>query len=138
MSESESSDGRAKPTFISGMAKRATRGNKLDKLLKGEKLVVDEFWKQNEYFGSRLGWQDVDDLDDDSEDYDFEKELGGKKDEDLDSFDEDFGDESGEEEEGDEEHQEDWEKRAEEAKKAVIRKGGKTKLHKKKGVDQYY
>ena len=79
---------------------------------------------------------EIDELSDDSEEYDFEKELGNKDEDNLDSFDEDFGrssDEEGEEEEDSIEEGE-WDKRAEEAKRFVIKKGGKSKLHKKKGV----
>lgn len=109
---------------------RSTRGNKLAALLKDSKPLVDDFWKQTDYFAN-LG-----DLEEDSEDFDFEGELGGKKEEDLDSFDDDFGEE---EEDGDEETNDDgdivdWELMAEDAKRAVLKKGLKGKIHKKKGV----
>ena len=42
-------------TFISGMSKRKTRGNKIEKVLKNDRsLKKDKFWVENEYFGSNL------------------------------------------------------------------------------------
>ena len=74
-------------------------------------------------------------MEDDSEEYDFQQALGGKKEADLDSFDDDFGEEDGEEEDS-EEGEQDWDKIAEESKRAVFKRSGKNKLHKKKGVCQ--
>lgn len=74
-----------KPSFISEMKMRTKRGTKVDKLLKNESVGYDAFWEENKYFGK------VDDLSDDSEEYDFEKELNNKGGKDGDSFDSDFG-----------------------------------------------
>lgn len=74
-----------KPSFISEMRMRTKRGTKVDRLLKNENIGYDAFWEENKYFGK------VDDLSDDSEEYDFEKELQNKNEKELDSFDSDFG-----------------------------------------------
>lgn len=137
--EDESEDLPQGPSFVSQIKLRTNRGNKVDKLLKNEKLAHDSFWVENDYFGSKLGWfQEVDELSDDSEEYDFERELGGKNESELDSFDEDFGEysnEAGEEEENEGSiDNEDWHKIADESKAKVLFKKGKSKLHKKKGV----
>lgn len=74
-----------KPSFISEMRMRTKRGTKVDRLMKNENVGYDAFWEENKYFGK------VDDLSDDSEEYDFEKELQNKNEKELDSFDSDFG-----------------------------------------------
>jgi hypothetical protein len=81
----EQEDVQNKPTFVSEMMMRAKRGTKVDKLLRNESVGYDAFWEENKYFGK------VDDLSDDSEEYDFEKELQNKGGKDGDSFDSDFG-----------------------------------------------
>lgn len=51
----ESSEGEDQgPTFVSQIRMRSNRGNKVAKLMKNEKMAHDNFWVENDYFGSKL------------------------------------------------------------------------------------
>lgn len=42
------------PSFVSQIRMRSNRGNKVEKLLKNEKMAHDTFWVENDYFGSMM------------------------------------------------------------------------------------
>lgn len=42
------------PSFVSQIRMRSNRGNKVEKLLKNEKMAHDTFWVENDYFGSMI------------------------------------------------------------------------------------
>ena len=118
---------------------RTGRGTKISKMMQIQDLgKVDEFWVENEYFGK------VDELEDDSSEFDFEKELAGKKEKELDSFDEDFGQSSNGEEEGEEEQTEEVianrvkfiedDTKAEQPLNFGMKAGIKSNINKKKSV----